>query len=289
MMIRKWKKKEVEELKELFEEYPVIGVTSMYKIPGPQLQDIRKDLHDKARIRMSRKTLMKRAIDSSDVEDLEGLKERLVGEAAFIFTEMNPFKLYSYLQENKTSAPAQAGDIAPNDITVPAGGTGIDPGPAIGKLQNAGIKTSIEDGEICVVKDSKVVEEGEEITHDVAAALKMLGLKPMEIGLSIKSVWEDGHIFEPDDLRIDLDEYRDKIISSYQMAMNLSINAEYITDENIALLIKNAWAEARSLAIQSEYTTEETVEELLRINDSKVKGLKSKVDELETEVSKTEN
>jgi len=280
-MPKEWKKKEVEELKELLEENPVVGITSMYKIPGPQLQDMRKDLHGKAKIRMSRKTLMKRALDEADREDIEELKDKLIGESAFIFTEMNPFKLYSYLQENKSSAPAQAGDTAPNDIVVPDGGTGIDPGPAIGKLQNAGIKTSIEDGEIHVAQESTVVEDGENVTHEVAEALKMLDMEPMEIGLNIKAVWQDGSIFDPEDLDIDLEEYENKVKDAYQRAMNLSVNSGYVTEENIKSLLLKAWNETKSLAVESSVLTEDTTEELLRMNYSKAKNLKSKVGDLE--------
>ncbi len=279
-MVRKWKKKDVKEIKKLLEETPVIGITNMYKIPGPQLQNIRKDLHGKADIRMSRKTLMLRAIDKAEREGIDKLKEHLKGEAAFVFTEMNPFKIYSYIQENKSSAPAKAGDIAPNDITIKKGGTGIDPGPAIGKLQNAGLKTSIDDGEIKIVKKSKIVEEGEKITSEVAAALKMLGMKPMEIGLSLKTVWEDGNIFKSDDLDIDVEEYKDNIQLAYQRALNLSINTGYVTDENIRLLLAKAWNESKALALESGYPTKENIQDLLRMTHEKTKSVKSKVEEV---------
>ncbi len=279
-MIREWKKKDVKELTELLEEKPVIGITSMYKIPGPQLQDMRKDLHGKADIRMSRKTLMMRAIEEADRNGIDKLKDKLEGEAAFVFTDMNPFKLYSYLKENKSSAPAKAGDIAPNDIVIKEGGTGIDPGPAIGKLQNAGLKTSIDDGEIKIVKESKVVEQGETISKEVAGALKMLGMEPMEIGLSLKVVWEDGNVFNPDDLDIDVDEYKEDIKLSYQRALNLSINAGYVTEENIKLLISKAWSESKALALESGYPTKENIGDLLRMTQEKTKSLKSKVEEV---------
>ncbi|MFP4117031.1 MAG: 50S ribosomal protein L10 [Candidatus Aenigmatarchaeota archaeon] len=279
-MIREWKKKDVEEMKELLNENPVVGVTSMYKIPAPQLQDIRKDLHGKAKIRMSRKTLMKRALEESDREDIEDLKEHLKGESAFIFTEMNPFKLYSYLQENKSSAPAKAGDIAPNDIVVNEGGTGIDPGPAIGKLQNAGLKTSIDEGEIKIVQESVVAEQGDEISHEEAEALKMLDMEPMEIGLSIKAVWEGGNVFMPKDLDIDIEEHKEKMKAAYQRAMNLSVNAGYVTEENIEILLSKAWRKAKALALESEYPTEENIGEMLRMTQSKTKSLKSKVEEV---------
>jgi large subunit ribosomal protein L10 len=42
--------------------------------------------------------------------------------------------LYKILQKSKSSAPAKAGQTAPNDIYVKAGKTSFAPGPIIGEL-----------------------------------------------------------------------------------------------------------------------------------------------------------
>lgn len=280
-MPREWKKKDIEEMTELLDSYPVVGIINMHKLPGPQLQEMRKDLHGKAKIRMSRKTLMKFALEKCDREGIKELEDHFQGEVAFLFTEMNPFRLCSYLQRNKSSAPAKTGDIAPKDIKVKAGNTGIDPGPAIGKLQAAGIRTKIDDGKIHVQKDSVVAENGEEITPDIAEALNMLDMEPMEIGLNLKAVWEDGTVFMPSDLDIDVESYRRNIISEYRKGINLSINSGYVTKETAPLLIRKAWIESLSLAIESNYPTEDTIEELVRKAFSEGKALKSKVEDLE--------
>lgn len=279
-MPREWKEEEIEELTDLIEENPVVGVISMHQLPAPQLQDMRKDLHGKAKIRMSRKTLMKFALENSSRENIEDLKEFMEGESAFIFTDMNPFKLYSYLQKNKSSAPARRGDIAPNDIVVNEGGTGIDPGPAIGKLQSVGLRTSMEEGKIHIDEESVVAEEGEEISTEVAEALKMLGMEPMEIGLNLKSLWEDGVIFKPEELEIDEEEYRNKAVDSYKRCLNLSVGIEYLTQENASIMVKKAWNEARTLALRSDFPTEETISN--QIGDAFLEGkaLKSTVEEV---------
>lgn len=279
-MPKEWKKQEVKELKSLLDEYPVVGTISMHKLPSPQLEEMRKDLHGKAKVRMSRKTLMKFALEESDKEDIEDLKDYLQGESAFIFTEMNPFSLYKYLQENKSSAPAKPGDVAPKDIEIESGNTGIDPGPAIGKLQSIGLKTKIEDGKIHVAKDKVVVEQGEEIDGEHAEALRMLEMEPMEIGLNIQGLWEDGVVFERSDLELDTEEYEDKLKAAYQRAMNLSINSSYVTEQNIEMLISKAWNEAKSVSIESDYVTEETAKDIIGKAHNAAKTLKSKTEEV---------
>lgn len=275
-MPRKWKEEEIEELKNKIESSPVIGVINMHQMPAPQLQEMRKDLYGKAEIRMSRKTLMKLAMKEGDKENIQGLKDYLEGEVAFIFTDMNPFRLYNYLQENKSSAPAKPGDVAPNDIVVKEGSTGIDPGPAIGKLQSAGIKTSIEEGKIYVDEESVVAEEGEEITPELAEGLKMLDMEPMEIGLDLKALLEEGVIFEPDELEIDKEGYRENLIDGYKRATALSIEIGYPTEENAPLLLRKVYGEAVSLALEIDYPTPDIIDEQLRKAYGQAKSLKNK-------------
>ncbi|MFP4045862.1 MAG: 50S ribosomal protein L10 [Candidatus Aenigmatarchaeota archaeon] len=279
-MVKEWKKEEVEELTEKLEETPVVGIINMHKLPAPQLQDMRKELYGKADIRMSKKTLMHFALEDAEKEGIGDLEEKLIGESAFVFTEMNPFQLYKYLQENKSSAPAKAGDVAPNKIVVNEGSTGLDPGPAIGKLQNAGIPTTIEEGKIHVKKDTVVAEQGDEIDEELAAALKMLEMEPMEIGLNLQAVWEGGVIFDPEDLKIDAEEYKDKIIAGYRNSVNLAINSGYPTKETIEFNLQKAWSEARNLAVNSDYTTEEVIEDIIKKAYNEAKSLKTKTQEV---------
>lgn len=279
-MPRDWKERDIEEMKGLIEEYPVVGILDMHQLPAPQLQDMRKDLHGKAKIKMSRKTLMKRALDGSDKENIKELKGQMVGQPAYIFTDMNPFKLYGFLQENKSSAPAKPGDIAPNDIVINEGSTGIDPGPAIGKLQAVGLPTSIEKGKIHIDGDTTVIEEGEEVSREVSEALKMLDMEPMEIGLNMKALWEDGVLFQPDELEIDKEEYKQNITDAYKQAMSLSMGIEYPTEENISMLLNKAWNEGKSLGMEIDFQVEELIDEEIRKIYSEAKALKSKVEEV---------
>lgn len=279
-MPREWKQREVEELEGLLDEYPLVGIISMHKLPAPQLQGIRKDLHGDAKIRMSRKTLMKIALDEVERDNIKEIERFLRGECAFIFTEMNPFQLNKYLRKNKSSAPAKAGDTAPRDIDVSEGNTGIDPGPAIGKLQNAGLPTSVEEGKIYIQEDTVVVEEGEEISEEVAQALGMLEMEPMEIGLNLQGVWEDGVIFEPEELEIDIEKYRGDIESAHARAVNLSVDSGYVTEETAPLVLSRAWEEARNLAINAEILEEEIVEDIIKKAYTEGKNIQSRIEEV---------
>lgn len=269
-MVRKEKREEVRKLKELIDEYPVIGVVDMFKLPSTELQKMRKDLHGKAKIKMSKKILMKFALEKSK-KDIEKLEDYFKNQPAFIFTSMNPFKLYKYLAKNKVESYAKPGDIAQKDIVVPSGSTGLDPGPVIGKLQSIGLSTSVKEGKVSVERDSVVAEEGEEITLELANALNTLDIKPMEIGLDLIAAYEDGKIFEKEILSVDEQEYIEEIKSCTQKALNLSVNISFPTELSKEVLIQKAWIRARSLSLESEIYTKEFIEEI--IIKSKKEGL----------------
>ena len=52
-----------------------------------------------------------------------------------MFTNLNPFKLNLTFDKNKIFLPAKGGDIAPNELVIPAGNTGINPGPVLSEFK----------------------------------------------------------------------------------------------------------------------------------------------------------
>ena len=183
-----WKKEKVAELEDLTKDHEIIGIVNLADIPAPQLQTMRKSLYGKAVIKMSRKNFIKLALENADNENLKGLVDYIDGQPAMVFTETNPFKLFKILEDSKTEAPAKAGSIAPADIVVPAGDTSFPPGPILGELQQAGIPAKIDKGKIVVTDDAVVVEEGDEISKDVADILTKLEIHPMEVGIDLLAV-----------------------------------------------------------------------------------------------------
>nr|3OW2_G Chain G, 50S ribosomal protein L10E [Haloarcula marismortui] len=61
--IPEWKQEEVDAIVEMIESYESVGVVNIAGIPSRQLQDMRRDLHGTAELRVSRNTLLERALD----------------------------------------------------------------------------------------------------------------------------------------------------------------------------------------------------------------------------------
>ncbi len=271
-----WKKEKVDELADLIKEYSVVGVVNMKNFPSKQLVKVKKGLKDTAKIKMSKKSLIKRAFEKAEVKELT---EKLEGQPALIFTKENPFKLSKFIIKNKTNAPAKPGAEMPKDIVVNAGETDFMPGPIVGELQKMGVKAAIEGGKVVIKEDSVVAEKGEEITKEQADLMKKLKIEPMEISLDLLAAYENGVVFGADVLRIDTEQTLADIKSSYQKAFNLAFNIEYPTEQNIELFVQKAFREAKALAVEADYTCSATIKDIVSKADAQMKNLKGQLPE----------
>ncbi len=239
------KLKAVEELTALLKSHNVIGIVNLYKMPASSIQKIKNLLRGKAVLKVAKKSLISLALKAAG---LEKSVERLEGQPAFILTEMSPFKLSFFLQKNKSSAPAKDGDTAEKDVEVPAGPTSLMPGPAISTLTKVKIPAKVEGGKIAVIKDCVVCKKGEKITADIAAALNLLKIEPMEIGLSLIAIKEGELIYDKDVLSTSEEQILSDLALAHQRAVNLSVNTGYPTKETVGLILAKAYLSAKALA-----------------------------------------
>ena len=63
--VSKGKKKSVDEFSKLLDTYPIVGIVDMENLPSKQLQSIRGKLRDSVLIRLTKKRLLKLAIDKA--------------------------------------------------------------------------------------------------------------------------------------------------------------------------------------------------------------------------------
>jgi large subunit ribosomal protein L10 len=252
------KKKEVEELKNILKQDVYIGILDLKGLPSAQFQSLRNKLKDKLKIRVSKKSLIKLAIDQvkNEKENIEKL-ENYLKEAmpAILTTKEDPFKLARLIQQNKSTLPAKPGQIAPKDIVIPEGPTNFSPGPIIGELGAAGIKAAIENGKVVIKQETTIVKQGEEITPKQAELLTKFGIQPMEIGLNLLAIYKDSEILEKEVLFVDEKEYIEKIQTAVKEALNLAVYISYPTKETIEILLQKA--EREKLALESKLDLKE--------------------------------
>jgi large subunit ribosomal protein L10 len=276
------KTEEVEAIKKLVLQYKSLGVASLQKVRAAQLQELKKKLKDVARIQVIKNTLMRRALaESKDKLNVEKLEGFVSGSNIFLFTDLNPFKLALLLEKSRVKTTAKAGDIAAIDVIVPAGNTGQPPGPIISQLGAVGLPTRIESGSVWINKDTLVARKGDVIEARLASVLSKMNIKPVEAGLILKAIYENGLVFTEDQLHLDIESFKRNLIEAQSNALNLSINAAYPLTENIVLLIQMAHRKAFNLALNAAIPTSETIGDLLRKAHMEASNLSAKLPKVE--------
>ena len=260
-----WKKEAIGQLQELLEKYPVIAAADLTKVRSSQIHELRKRLRDRVSMVVAKNNLLRKSVELSANQGRVGeFVKDLQGSNILLFTDVNPYNLIILLDKSKVRVPAKAGDIATGEITIPAGNTGIPPGPVISEFGEIKVQTRIEGGSIWVAKDSVVARKGDLITPKMASVLSKLGLKPMEAGLTLETAFDNGTILRSEDLVLDIGAYRQDVLSAVRNAFGLSLEAGYVTPENAPRILGKGMNEAIAIAVAAGFMETGTVEPVLR-------------------------
>jgi len=261
------------QLQEFPKKYKVMAIIKMSKVRSTQILPLRKTLKGDVEFVSIKDKVAQKALEQLDIPGIKDMVGELKGQVMFMFTDMSPFKLNVLLAKNKIMMNARGGDIASIDIVVPAKNTGIAPGPMLTEFKDAGIPTKIDQGTIWIAKDSTPVKKGEAINEKLAALLGKLDIKPVEAGISLYSALEDGLKYSETEMIIDVEKIRNEFAQAHQEAVSLSIEAAYITADNISQILGKASQYARSLSVESGFMTNETKEQILQKADAQAKGV----------------
>jgi large subunit ribosomal protein L10 len=272
-----YKKEIVRNIIKYIKEYPIVGIVNMENLPAPQLQAMKSKLRGKVHLCMTKKRLMKIALEQlkSEKRGIDELEKYFEGMPALLFTKESPFKLSKSLQQSKSSAPAKPGQTAPKDIIIPKGPTSFTPGPIISELSSIGIKTGVEGGKVAVKEDSIVAKKGEKIKPKVAEVLTRMGIEPMEVGLDLMAAYENGIIYPKDILLIDEKEFMSNLNKACSWAFNLAVFINYPTKDTINILLGKAFNDAKALGISQNIIDSVVIEDLLGKAEMGMLSLKS--------------
>ena len=259
-----WKKDKVENLAKEISSSKTVAVLNMEDLPSRELQKIRANVGDKVNLRMTRKTLLRLALDASGRKSASKLIKHIdEGMPALLLSELDSFELWQLLKENMSESPAKPGQKAPFDIIIPAGPTSFAPGPILGELGDVGIKAGINAGKIEIKEDSLVVKEGEEINEKLSAILSRLNLRPMKMGLNLIVSLEDETLFLRKTLDVDSEEYAKDLGKSYSDAVKLAYGVGIINKVTAKLLLQKAETDAMKLAYSQSILTDKVKDLLL--------------------------
>ena len=265
-----------QQLQELPKKYNVIALVRMEKVRASQLLPLRKKLQGEVEIFSVKDKVARLALEKAGVTGVEKFIDKLEGQCLFMFTNMSPFKLNVLLGKNKVMLFARGGDVASMDVVIPPKNTGIAPGPMLTDFKENSIPTKIDQGTIWIMKETVPVKKGEPISEKLAGLLTKLDIKAIEAGIVLNAALEEGLVYQEKEMIIDVDKFRNDLVQAHQQAVSLSIEAAYITADNIEQIFAKAAQSARSVSTEAGYMTEDTKEQILQKGHGQAKNVASK-------------
>jgi len=244
-----------EKLLSLLKEYKKILVVGADNVGSNHFQRIRLDLRGDAVILMGKNTVVRKILRSVEKEfpHHQQLLAKMYGNLGFVFTNGDVHAIRKKIIDNKVGAPARVGSIAPCDVTLEPGPTGLDPGQTA-FLQALNIPTMIVKGQIEIKNPVELIKEGNRVTPSQSALLVKLNLRPFKYGLTVKYVYDDGAFFESKVL--DLKE--EDILTSFQRGIKniaaIGLRVGYPTIASIPHSVANAYKKIVGVSLATSYT-----------------------------------
>lgn len=235
--------------------YQKCFIVEVDNVGSKQLQDTRKELRGTAEVLMGKNTMMRKCIkdyvDANPGTPCEKLIEQCRGNVGFVFTNGDLGAVREILESNTRPAPARVGSVAPSDVIVPKGPTGCDPGQTA-FFQTLQIGTKISRGQIEITNDIQLIAAGERVSASQAALLQKLGIAPFTYGLSLKSVYDNGSLFDAKVLDITDDVLAAKFSEALKKLAALSLALGIPTQASVPHSVANAFKIILSVTIELE-------------------------------------
>jgi large subunit ribosomal protein LP0 len=196
----------------------------------------------------------------ADTPEYERLLPFVRGNVGFVFTNSDLKTIRDKILANKVAAPARAGAVAPADVFVPAGNTGMEPGKT-SFFQALGVPTKIARGTIEITSDLKLVEAGTKVGASEATLLNMLNISPFTYGMGISQVYDQGNTFPPSVLDIEESQLLKSFSSAITTIAAISLATNFPTLPSVMHSVVNSYKKVLAVAVETEYSWPE-IEEL---------------------------
>jgi len=241
----------------LLQEYSKVIVANSDNVGSNQMQKIRMELRNKGIMVMGKKTIMRKVIRglaaNGKQSPWEALLPNIRENVAFIFTKGDLHELKKILEANKVSSPARAGSVAPNDVIVPSGNTGMEP-TKTSFFQALSIPTKISRGQVEIINDVHLIKPGQKVGTSEAALLQMLNIRPFRYGLKVETVYDEGAVYEAKVLDLTPDDIVSKFHAGVQKIASIGLQIGYPTIASVPHSIIRGYKNVLAVGLQTDFS-----------------------------------
>ncbi|UKK00211.2 60S acidic ribosomal protein P0 [Theileria orientalis] len=248
------KKLYFEKLTNLVKTYPKILIVSVDHVGSRQMASVRHSLRGMATILMGKNTVIRTALQKNfpDSPDVEKVSQCMKLNTGFVFCEADPMDVREVILNNRVPAPARQGVIAPSDVFIPAGSTGLDPSQT-SFFQALGISTKIVKGQIEIQNEVHLIKKDDKVTASGATLLQKLNIKPFSYGLKVEKIYDSGAISDASVLEVTDDEILDVMHLGVSYANAMARQLGYPTVLSVDHSMLEGFRNCMALVIDSDF------------------------------------
>lgn len=242
-------------LETLIQEYNNALVVNIDNVGSNQMQKVRITLRGKAAMLVGKNTMTRKFIRDAVAANpkLEALLPAIRGNVGLVFTNGDLNEVRKTVTENRVPAPAKAGGLAPQDVFIPPGPTGLDPGQT-SFFQALSIPTKINKSAIEITNEVHLVKKGDKVSSSAVALLNKLNIKPFFFGITVISVYEDGSVYPASVLDVNKDDLLKTFFSGVRFAAALGLRVGYPCAATVPHSIATGFKFLVSIALATEYS-----------------------------------
>jgi len=250
-------------LRALLEEYTTCLIVTVDNFGSRNIAEMRKDFKNRARFLFGKNTLIRKIIrdymKETNNKGLNNLLDCVKGNCGFCFTKGDVKQLRNDILNRKVQCPAKAGAIAPCDVSVPSGPTGMEPTQTT-FFQSMNIATRINKGQIDITDEVHLIKQGNKVGASEASLLMKLNIRPFYYGMKVRQVYEHGTAYEATIMDITSDQIAQSLYVGLHNVAALCFSLNYPTVINVPHSLMNAYKQVLSLGLSLETYSWEQLE-----------------------------
>jgi large subunit ribosomal protein LP0 len=245
-------------LNRYLQEYKNVLICTVDNVGSHQMQKVRMSLRGRAVLLMGKNTICRKAIREHQESNpsLEALVPFVKGNIGFVFTNGDLNAVRKTILENKVPASAKQGSIAPIDVYVPPGPTGLDPGQTA-FFQALNISTKIARGSIEIISTVHLIKAGEKVSSSHVALLAKLNIAPFHYSINVSHVYEGGSVYEASVLDLTKEDLYAKFFAGVRKVAALSLAIGYPTTASLPHIVGGAFRKLLYISSSAGYDFKE--------------------------------
>ena len=265
--LTKKQKKEVyaKNLVDLLGKYNRILLVGIDNVGAFSIQKIRQTLRGKCVVLFGKNTLIRKTIrdyvekcieaGNKDSARIGDLLPSIRGNVGLLFTNGDLNSIKDVVESFTQKAPAKIGQIAPNDVYVEAGPTGMEP-TQTQFLQALNIASKIVKGQVEIINRVHIIKAGDKVGNSEAALLDKLNIMPFSYRAEVKTVYDGGFVYPSSLLSLGASDVLQQLAKGVQRLACVSLQIGLPCLASVPHMIANAYRNLVSISIETEYEFE---------------------------------